>query len=84
MPGFAPFCAAHQLRHQIDGTSDTLSNTVLEELLYKNLQETPLPAYTEEEVAYAQALKATFPDSRLPGQLTEDNPWLLPSSAMRI
>lgn len=60
--------------HQIDGTSDTLSNTVLEELLYRNLQEAPLPAYTEEEVAYAQALKATFPESRLPGELTEDNP----------
>ena len=60
-------------RHQIDGTSDTLSNTVLEELLYRNLQEAPLPAYTEEEVAYAQALKATFPDSRLPGHLSEEN-----------
>ena len=62
--------------HQIDGTSDTLSNTVLEELLYKNLQEVPLPAYTSEELSYAEALKATFPDSRLPGRLTEDNPKL--------
>ena len=59
---------------QIDGTSDTLSNTVLEALLYKNLQEAPLPVYTEDEVAYAAALKATFPESRLPGDLTEDNP----------
>ena len=62
--------------HQIDGTSDTLSNTVLEELLYKNLQEVPLPAYTSEELSYAEALKATFPDSPLPGRLTEDNPKL--------
>ena len=60
--------------HQIDGTSDTLSNTVLEELLYRNLREAPLPAYTSEEIAYARALKATFPDSPLPGQLVDDNP----------
>lgn len=46
--------------YQIDGTSDTLSNTVLEKLLYENLCAAPLPAYTEEEKAYAQALRKTY------------------------
>ena len=58
---------------QIDGTSDTLSNTVLEKLLYKHLQAAPAPTYTEEEWAFAQALKATFPPSELPGHMTADN-----------
>ena len=58
---------------QIDGTSDTLSNTALERLLYKHLQEAPAPVYTEEELAYAEKLRATFPPAPLPGALTEDN-----------
>ena len=58
---------------QIDGTSDTLSNTVLEKLLYKNLQAAPAPIYTEEELDFAAKLKTTFPASDLPGQLTEEN-----------
>ncbi len=62
------------VKRQIDGTSDTLSNTVLEELLFENLNAAPMPRYTAEELAYAQALKATFPAGQLPGQLTEDHP----------
>ena len=58
---------------QIDGTSDTLSNTALERLLYKHLQEAPAPVYTEEELAYAEKLRATFPPAPLPGALTEEN-----------
>ena len=45
---------------QIDGTASTLSNTVLEALIYENFAATPLPEYTMEEVAYAQALKDTY------------------------
>lgn len=59
-------------RYQIDGTADTLSNSVLEQLLFENLSEAPLPTYTEEEWAYAQALKQTYV-SELPGQVTRDN-----------
>lgn len=60
-------------RRQIDGTSDTLSNRVLEQLLHKNLQEAPLPAYSAEEVAFAQALKDTFGPTELPGQVTNED-----------
>lgn len=61
---------------QVDGTANTLSNQVLEKLLYDNLLEVPLPQYTAEELKYAKELKATCPQSRLPGQLTETNPIL--------
>ena len=44
---------------QIDGSSDTVSNTVLEKLLYENLQQAPLPVYSAEEQAFAAAMKAT-------------------------
>jgi len=58
---------------QIDGTSDTLSNTVLEKLLYDNLCQAPAPSYTAGELEYAAKLKATFPPAELPGQVTADN-----------
>ena len=59
---------------QIDGTSDTLSNQVLEELLFANLQAAPLPAYSEDEIVFAKQLKATFLPAPLPGQVTPVNP----------
>ena len=52
---------------QIDGTSDTVSNTVLEELIYENLKQAPLPVYTPEEEAFAAAMKATCGDPVVPG-----------------
>ncbi len=52
---------------QIDGTSDTVSNTVLEELIYENLKLAPLPVYTAEEEAFAAAMKATCGMPKLPG-----------------
>lgn len=55
---------------QIDGTANTLSNTVLEQLLYSNLCQAPLPQYTDEEVAFATALKSTYDCGKLPGQRT--------------
>jgi len=58
---------------QIDGTSDTLSNQVLEQLIHENLLAAPLPRYTEDEVVYAKQLKATFVADRLPGTMTYDN-----------
>lgn len=61
---------------QIDGTSDTISNTVLEKLIYENLQQVPLPVYTEEEYAFAQAIKATCGEAVLPGQVTHEHPQL--------
>lgn len=61
---------------QIDGTSDTLSNQVLEKLLHDNLLAAPLPEYTEDEIIFAKQLKATFVDNGLPGTLTEEIPAL--------
>ena len=52
---------------QIDGTSDTVSNTVLEELIHKNLQAAPLPVYTAEEETFAAAMKATCGEAVVPG-----------------
>ena len=52
---------------QIDGTSDTVSNTVLEELIYENLKAAPLPAYTDEEEAFAAQMKATCGEPVVPG-----------------
>lgn len=61
---------------QIDGTSSTLSNRVLEQVLQKNLEEAPMPVYTPEEWAFAEALKDTYPGKKLPGQRTEEDPKL--------
>ena len=58
---------------QIDGTSDTVSNTVLEMLLQQNLEQAPLPVYTREEEAFAAQLKATCCEPRLPGQWVLEN-----------
>ena len=62
--------------HQLDGTSDTLSNTVLEQLLYDNLVEAPLPQYTQEEWNFAAALRGTYPHEGLPGEGVDTNPVL--------
>ncbi len=56
---------------QIDGTSNTVSNTVMEKILYKNMASTPLPTYTQEEWDYASTLRATYSTEALPGQNTE-------------
>ena len=61
---------------QIDGTANTLSNQVLEQLLHDNMAAAPLPEYTEEETVFAKQLKATFVPSPLPGLLTDENPRL--------
>ena len=62
--------------HQIDGTANTLSNGVLEQLLHDNMTIVPLPEYTEAEIVYAKQLKATFVPSPLPGLLTNEDPRL--------
>lgn len=61
---------------QIDGTSDTVSNTVLEKLIYDNLQQAPLPEYTAEEEAFAAKMKESFGEPVLPGQWVQEVPAL--------
>ncbi len=52
----------------IDGLSDTVSNSVLEEVLYRNFKEIPLPGYTKEEISFAEALNKTYEDNdKIPG-----------------
>lgn len=52
----------------IDGTADTVTNHVLENVLYRNYQALGVPAHTEEELAFADALAKTYPGSDgLPG-----------------
>lgn len=57
---------------QIDGTASTVSNEALEQVMYENMQQVPIPAYTQEEVAFAQALHDTCP-AALPGTLSATN-----------
>lgn len=59
----------------IDGCSNTVSNQVLEELMYQNFEEAGLPSYTEDEIAYAKALKASIAveNDALPGFAAGEN-----------
>lgn len=50
-------------RQFIDGLADTVSNHVLEQMLYENFKELGVPSYTEEEHAFADALAKTYPGS---------------------
>ena len=52
---------------QVDGTASTLSNTVLERLIQKNLESAPLPVYTDEERAFIEAIHDTYLNRELPG-----------------
>lgn len=58
---------------QIDGTASTLSNRVLEQVLYENMQLVPIPEYTREEWEYAAAIHETCPVV-IPGQLSAADP----------
>jgi len=58
---------------QIDGTASTLSNSVLEEVLYSNLRTVPLPTYSEDDVVFAKQLRSTYDCSRLPGSRIDED-----------
>lgn len=60
-------------RRQIDGTASTLSNQVLEQTVYRNMQLAPMPEYNAAELGYAAALHATYP-AGLPGSVTALDP----------
>ncbi len=58
----------------VDGTANTLPNTALEKLLWDNMNEAPLPVYTDEEKRFAADLKATWKKAdKLPGLGAEFN-----------
>lgn len=50
-------------RQFIDGLADTVTNHVLEQVLYENFKEIGVSGYTEEELVYADALAKTWPDT---------------------
>lgn len=54
----------------IDGCSGTVPNHTLEKLCYDNMMALPMIEYTDEEIAYADALKATYETYGLPGIAT--------------
>lgn len=43
--------------------SNTLSNSILEQLLYESMKRVPLPAYTEEELTFAREIKKTISET---------------------
>ena len=47
-------------RKFIDGTSDTVTNRALEDVLYRNFAALGVPRYSEEELAFADAIHATY------------------------
>ena len=52
----------------VDGTANYVPNTTLEKVLYDNMVSIPVPEYTEEELAFADELDATCPETgMLPG-----------------
>ena len=64
-------------RQFIDGLADTVSNHVLEQILYENFKELGVPGYTEEEYAFADALAKTYPGSDgVPGVAAQYDPLL--------
>ena len=56
-------------RRFIDGTADTVPNAVLEQVLYRNMESLGVPAYSDEETAFAAALRDTYPHEELPGKV---------------
>ena len=44
----------------VDGTANPLPNTALEKVIFRNLQEVPLPVYSAEEKEYAAKLRKTW------------------------
>ncbi len=63
--GAALMTGTSYTRTFIDGTADTLPNFTLEQVLYRNLEQVGVPAYTDEDWALAEALKRTFHGSGL-------------------
>jgi aminobenzoyl-glutamate utilization protein B len=63
--GAALMTGTSYTRTFIDGTADTLPNFTLEQVLYRNLEQIGVPAYTDEDWALAEALKKTFHGSGL-------------------
>ncbi|MDD2592520.1 MAG: amidohydrolase [Erysipelotrichaceae bacterium] len=49
----------------IDGSSDLISNSILEKVLYTNFKDLNLPYYSDEELSFAKQLQATYTDESI-------------------
>ena len=59
----------------VDGTANMVPNYVLEKLMHDKMAEVGVPQYTDEEWAYAAALKKTYPEKGvLPGMAAQKDP----------
>lgn len=54
-------------RKFIDGTSNMISNSVLEEAVFRNMKRVPLPVYSDDEMDFAKKLFDTYPKGGIPG-----------------
>lgn len=73
--GAAKMTGTHVKKKFIDACSNTVTNKVLESLLYKNFEETGVPEYTEEEKDYAKKLVDSYEikNETLPGAASEES-----------
>ncbi len=56
----------------VDGCANAVPNATLEKVLYENMEQIPLPEYTEEDWALAKAIQKTYPArTNLPGKGAE-------------
>ena len=51
----------------IDGTAELVPNFVLEDVLYRNFADIPLPEYSDDELKLAEGIRRHCPDRSLPG-----------------
>ena len=60
----------------IDGTANTVANSVLEKVVYANMQEIGIPAYTDADKEFASAVVKSYdvPATKLPGKGTQEDP----------
>ena len=71
-------------RKFIDGLAETIPNHALESLLHKNLTAVGVPSYTPEELAFADALAATFDGAEsVPGSGQDDPAYAAQVKALR-
>lgn len=49
--------------------SDSISNAVLEKLLYESMQEEPYPSFSDEELTFAREIRATYTDETMDSDL---------------
>ena len=61
-------------RKFIDGLAETIPNHALEAVLYRNFEQTGVPAYTQAEAEFAEKIAATYDAAgHLPGTGSEDS-----------